>query len=1266
MIKIAHIADTHISVTHPRYTTLRRALSTMITQIAEARPNLIVHAGDLGELHPSAVDLYDQAVFLQQLAGIAPTILVAGNHDSNPHLNVLARIGTEERLWISTAPDTLALMGGEIFHLSDIDPTEVECVECVIHALPWTAKARVRSWYLQQTGHAAPEETADQVAQEFLGQIFTGFRSERMQAEYQGPSILLGHLDVSGAKLDSGQPNAAAGMQVSVHDLASATTSACLLGHVHAQQELGDDGEGIFYAGSPCRLTWGEAEAESKGWGLLKVPDGPGMQYERMDIPSPRLWTVEARWEPEDCIEGGWWFHQDPPDFFPWLLQQKELGLVGENDELRYRYHVPEDQREAAKAARKHELTVAVDCGIDPENVTFDPVVEPTDHARAPEIASQSDPVDMHRTWAEQDGRLERVTPEVEEKIREIADGLGFHHGVGGDNGSTLLEHTRLRVHGVGRLRDVDVTIPEGITAITGPNGHGKSTILRSFLWGMHRKAPRGKDTDSLGKWAVTKDAHLILDSQNGVPITAAHTLNGERKSVAQSAVLTVDGQILNESGLVKEFDAKASELYPNYDLYLASAFAEQEGAGAFHSASVAERKAVLRKALHLDEIEALSEEAKRLRKSAEIDIAVIETRIRDLPGDVLEELREALRSTRMEQRAYIAQVDELVPQIREARTAQAEAEAAWRSVEKTREEWHERRRIVARLTQEVAETEQGVKRALEAADRLPQLQASLEDGRRLRDRLDEVRAEYEEQNRELVAKREKYEEHERSMRDAQGELDELQSVLSRAVEIRAAAGKVEDLEGTLSEATAEAQAIEEEIEKTQKRVEAHTQVRHDVEWLEEKLGVIQRGNEDIAAVPFGDKCLESGCPFVARVVDGESHEKVRLDLETARAKLDPESLSDRAKAEQRLRATRESVREASDALKAARAAAADLPLLEDAEPRAEKLREVLTAKSALLDTLKTTGQALAAEVARLKLKVDDLETRLGEHHPRGLDHTLSLVSQAEAEASYLPNRQERLSSIQGELGRSQESLGEEPSGEAARERMDQARILLADLEEAERNHRQAIEQVSIRIATLEEQIRVAEESETKRRELEAQVANLHQEAADWKFIEAGFSKSGVQALLMDAMGPAISEQSNRILEEVGSEYRIQLTTTRKDSTGKKVLEDLDILVSGEGLFPGATMSNLSPGQRVVVGLAFRLGLCLYYGGGGVSPWLLDEADGGLDDENIKRYVPIIRSAMKVGQVNKVMFVTHREESRKAADNELYIEEGRARLEARS
>jgi hypothetical protein len=62
-----------------------------------------------------------------------------------------------------------------------------------------------------------------------------------------------------------------------------------------------------------------------------------------------------------------------------------------EGDELRYRYHVPEEQREAARMALDAELQ-----RIWPgkrENVTVEPRIIPSAHARAPHLATEEDPV---------------------------------------------------------------------------------------------------------------------------------------------------------------------------------------------------------------------------------------------------------------------------------------------------------------------------------------------------------------------------------------------------------------------------------------------------------------------------------------------------------------------------------------------------------------------------------------------------------------------------------------------------------------------------------------------------------------------------------------------------------------------------------------------------------------------------------------------------------------------------------------------------------
>jgi len=394
-MKIAHTGDTHIAVRHKRWLTLDRALRDMTTQMKEARPDLIVHAGDLGEPNPTAQDLYSQAVFLQELADIAPTIVVAGNHDSISHLEVLARIETFYPLWISTGPDTLAFMGGDLRHLGDLDLADIEAVQCVIHTMPWPAKGNLLSILPQMPS----SDESDQVAQQLLLDIFRGFKAERESAGCSPdvPAIMVGHLEVHGATMDSGQPALGPGMRVGVYDLGAAACDVVMLGHIHARQGLEiEPGLLAYYSGSPCRLTWGEAGDLGKGWALHHITEE--LDHEWVNVPSPQLWTTEAEWvqvpEGQPSI-GGWDF-----DFG----EQKD-GLEGvcPEDELRIRYTVPEDQREPAKA---EILRCASNLSetIPRERITIEEVVLPTDKARAPEIARLDDPSQMFDRWIAAEG----------------------------------------------------------------------------------------------------------------------------------------------------------------------------------------------------------------------------------------------------------------------------------------------------------------------------------------------------------------------------------------------------------------------------------------------------------------------------------------------------------------------------------------------------------------------------------------------------------------------------------------------------------------------------------------------------------------------------------------------------------------------------------------------------------------------------------------------------------------------------------------------
>lgn len=89
-----HTSDWHLGVTvrgHSRSDDLRAVIAEIIELAREAEPDLIVHTGDLFDVHRPAMADFGLAIMsLRALAEIAPVALLAGNHDSPVTLEVLA------------------------------------------------------------------------------------------------------------------------------------------------------------------------------------------------------------------------------------------------------------------------------------------------------------------------------------------------------------------------------------------------------------------------------------------------------------------------------------------------------------------------------------------------------------------------------------------------------------------------------------------------------------------------------------------------------------------------------------------------------------------------------------------------------------------------------------------------------------------------------------------------------------------------------------------------------------------------------------------------------------------------------------------------------------------------------------------------------------------------------------------------------------------------------------------------------------------------
>src|SRR5262245_35096424 len=82
-VKIAHLADIHIQ--DRRRGEYAAVFAKLYESLRAEAPTLIVVVGDVfdNKMHATPHNLEDVAVFLENLAAIAPVVLVAGNHDTN-------------------------------------------------------------------------------------------------------------------------------------------------------------------------------------------------------------------------------------------------------------------------------------------------------------------------------------------------------------------------------------------------------------------------------------------------------------------------------------------------------------------------------------------------------------------------------------------------------------------------------------------------------------------------------------------------------------------------------------------------------------------------------------------------------------------------------------------------------------------------------------------------------------------------------------------------------------------------------------------------------------------------------------------------------------------------------------------------------------------------------------------------------------------------------------------------------------------------------
>lgn len=330
--------------------------------------SLLLHGGDVYERRSTAHERACVRAWLDAAAiSDMHVVIAAGNHEAPGEVEELAGRGVYAR----ERPGVLALHG------------------VLLAVLPWPRREQLRAWFAARGETPGAGET-DAAARAMLAAVLRGLRVEMDAIDPAGivPRVLLAHVAVAGYCTDSDQPAVGGGFVVGVEDLMEAGADIVLLGHIHRPQEWsGTRSDGVavpvIYAGSPRRTAYAAGELHPKGYVIVEFA-GRTPTWQRVPTPATPMCLMEARW-----LAPG-----DPSPESGGVEERGSFVMATRGDhlrggEVRFRYTVRSDQREAARGAA--ETLAAAWRSEGAAEVQIEEAVIPLVSARAPELAAVVD-----------------------------------------------------------------------------------------------------------------------------------------------------------------------------------------------------------------------------------------------------------------------------------------------------------------------------------------------------------------------------------------------------------------------------------------------------------------------------------------------------------------------------------------------------------------------------------------------------------------------------------------------------------------------------------------------------------------------------------------------------------------------------------------------------------------------------------------------------------------------------------------------------------
>lgn len=290
-MKLLHVSDWHLgrmTYLESRARDHDAVLAEMAAYAREHRPDLIIHTGDLFDMvRPAYTDMTRGITALQELAVVAPTVVLCGNHDSPALFDLLAQLTGDDSpiRFVSRArpPEK-----GGILRFEAGDGSVVR-----LAPLPFVHANRMLDGFEDPLTWASLYADRIHRVEAWLGRgLLDGFDNRR------DVCFFAAHLHVGGAILSGSERRVHVGEDYASHLEHIPAVTYAAFGHIHKPQDLPGTILPGAYAGSPIQLDFGELGEQKR---VVLVEARPGYPPEVVSLP---LSAGRPLWRFDGTLEG--------------------------------------------------------------------------------------------------------------------------------------------------------------------------------------------------------------------------------------------------------------------------------------------------------------------------------------------------------------------------------------------------------------------------------------------------------------------------------------------------------------------------------------------------------------------------------------------------------------------------------------------------------------------------------------------------------------------------------------------------------------------------------------------------------------------------------------------------------------------------------------------------------------------------------------------------------------------------------------------------